>query len=186
VVRGLIASDEVALRALAAAEIEIQQGADVESWKEQLLALGVQEADFSGLKQVRSPPASPSKTPFRTFKGPDGFTILVGRNSHENDQLSTRVARANDIWMHSRGTPGAHVVVQCGNKEPSKETLQLAANLTIFYSAATDSRKAAVLVARAKDVVKFKGAALGAVHVRREEPSLMGYPADVPQQCKQA
>ena len=41
-----------------------------------------------------------------------GAAILVGRGAAENDRLTLRVARGNDLWLHARGVPGAHVVVR--------------------------------------------------------------------------
>ena len=38
--------------------------------------------------------------------------VLVGRNNKQNDELTTRVAKAGDVWMHARGCPGAHVLLR--------------------------------------------------------------------------
>jgi predicted ribosome quality control (RQC) complex YloA/Tae2 family protein len=48
----------------------------------------------------------------RTFISPRGVLILVGRNKNENDRLTCKIAREPDVWMHARGSPGAHVVLQ--------------------------------------------------------------------------
>lgn len=71
----------------------------------------------------------------RTFTSKDGSTILVGKSKDENLELTFKVARGNDIWMHVRGKPGAHTVIpiQTG-KSASLETLLDAAALTVFYS----------------------------------------------------
>jgi predicted ribosome quality control (RQC) complex YloA/Tae2 family protein len=191
VVRDLLTASQEAVEKLEVVETELQEeGSDPMSQKPGLLELGLRESDFS--IETKAPkargggevPAKP-RTPFRMFEGPDGATILVGRNSRENDQLSARVARNNDIWMHARTTAGAHVVVQSpsAKTDASPESLQMAANLAIFYSEARDARKAVVLVARARHVVKFKGAPLGAVRVRLEERSLFGFPENVPEEC---
>jgi predicted ribosome quality control (RQC) complex YloA/Tae2 family protein len=71
----------------------------------------------------------------RTFQSKDGITILVGKTRDENLELTFKVARGNDVWMHLRGRPGAHVVipVQPGKSTPL-ETLLDAAVLAVFYS----------------------------------------------------
>jgi predicted ribosome quality control (RQC) complex YloA/Tae2 family protein len=71
----------------------------------------------------------------RTFTSKDGLPILVGKTRDENLELTFKVARGNDVWMHLRGRPGAHVVipVQSGKSTPL-ETLLDAAVLTVFYS----------------------------------------------------
>ena len=60
-----------------------------------------------------------------------GVPILVGRNRKENEQLSLRVAREPDVWMHVRGVPGAHVLLQMsrvkGKEPPAEECMQMAA-----------------------------------------------------------
>ena len=38
--------------------------------------------------------------------------VLVGRNNKQNDELTNRVAKAGDVWMHARGFPGAHVLLR--------------------------------------------------------------------------
>ena len=50
--------------------------------------------------------------PYRAFRSLAGLPILVGRGAAENDELTRRVARGNDLWLHARGQAGAHVVVR--------------------------------------------------------------------------
>lgn len=71
----------------------------------------------------------------KSFLSKDGWTIWAGRSKDENLELTFRHARGNDLWMHVRGRPGAHVVipVQPGKSVPL-ETLLDAAALTIHYS----------------------------------------------------
>lgn len=38
--------------------------------------------------------------------------VLVGRNNKQNDELTNKVAKARDVWMHARGCPGAHVLLR--------------------------------------------------------------------------
>lgn len=187
VVHDLLNVNKASVQSLEVIVAALKEGADPLSWKEELLNLGLREADFHAPVLKVQEPALPVKprTPFRMFNGSDGSTILIGRNSRENDQLSTKVAKDHDVWMHSRATPGAHVIVRApaNNTEPSREALQLAANLAIFYSEARTNKKALVLVAKARHVIKFRGAPMGAVRVREEEPSMFGFPENVPEEC---
>lgn len=71
----------------------------------------------------------------RTFRSKDGLTILVGKSRDENLELTFKVARGNDMWLHLRGRPGAHVVVPVPTgKSTPLETLLDAAVLAVFYS----------------------------------------------------
>ena len=121
-------------------------------------------------KQQR--PASPYSN-IRKLKSPGGCTVLVGRNRRGNEYLSFQVARGNDIWMHSRGCPGAHVLIQYrrGSPEPTDACWQFAANLAIFYSDNRTERKAEVTAAEAKHLLKPRGAPLGALKAKRRTSS---------------
>jgi len=71
----------------------------------------------------------------KTFVSRDGFPIWVGRTKDENQELTFKQARGNDIWLHVKARPGAHVVVPVpAGKSASLETLLDAAQLTLFYS----------------------------------------------------
>ncbi|MFL5814694.1 MAG: NFACT RNA binding domain-containing protein [Bdellovibrionia bacterium] len=71
----------------------------------------------------------------KTFVSKDGLSIFVGRSKDENLELTFKHSRGNDIWMHVRGRPGAHLLIplQPGKSAPL-ETLLDAAVLCIYYS----------------------------------------------------
>ena len=124
----------------------------------------------------------------RRMKSPGGCTVLVGRNRRGNEYLSMSVARGDDIWMHARGCPGAHVLIQVrrGGVQPTDDCLAFAANLAAFYSDARNERKASITAAEPKHILKPRGAPLGAVKLREELYTIMGRPDDVPEECKVA
>jgi hypothetical protein len=77
----------------------------------------------------------PSAWQGKVFISKDGFPILVGKSRDENLELTFRIARGNDLWMHVRGRPGAHVVIPVPTgKTIPLETLLDAAALCIFWS----------------------------------------------------
>jgi len=110
----------------------------------------------------------------RSFVSSEGFTILVGRNARENDNLSLRMARGNDIFLHASGRPGAHVIIRTvAGKTVPRDTLLEAAQLALYYS--LTRRSSAVFVegasadvdyAPAKLLSKPKGAPPGLVLLR--------------------
>lgn len=57
----------------------------------------------------------------RKLKSPGGCTVFVGRNRRGNEHLSLTVARGNDIWMHSRGCPGAVSSLVDGETYPNMQ-----------------------------------------------------------------
>lgn len=137
-------------------------------------------------KSNRDKKSSKQEQTFRKFLSPGGCVVLVGRNRRDNESICFQVARGDDIWMHSRGCPGAHVLLQVrrGSPRPTEECMQFAANLASFYSDARTERKAPITTASPKHIQKPKGAPLGAVKVRQELNTLTGYPADVDDELK--
>jgi len=123
---------------------------------------------------------------FRRFKSPNGCVVLVGRNRRDNEAICFQVARGDDVWMHSRGCPGAHVLLQIrrGSPVPSNQDFQFAADLAAFYSDARTERKAPITTADAKHIQKPRGAPLGAVKVRQEREMWVGFPENVAEELK--
>lgn len=114
--------------------------------------------------------ADERRGPFRRFISADGFTIFVGRNARENDELTFGLAKSDDLWLHARGTPGSHVVVRLEKgSEPAPETIRDAATLALLYSDLKKSGKGDVIYTRRKWVKKAKGQAPGAVTVTQEK-----------------
>jgi predicted ribosome quality control (RQC) complex YloA/Tae2 family protein len=112
----------------------------------------------------------------RRFTSPGGLTVLVGRNSRQNDDLTMRRAKDPDVWMHARGVPGAHVLLRVPpGAAPADADVQFAADLAAFYSKARTEGKAAVTCARPADLSKPRGARPGQVLVKKETV-VMGQP----------
>ena len=89
--------------------------------------------------------------------------------SHLNDQLTVRVAKGNDLWLHVRGRTGAHVVLQLPRgASPDQESLLDAAHLAAWFSDARGEAAPEVVYTRAKHVRKVKGSAPGAVTYSQE------------------
>lgn len=111
--------------------------------------------------------------PYRAFRSLAGLSILVGRGAEENDELTRRVARGNDLWLHARGQAGAHVVVRLGKAPPDQETLLDAAHLAAHFSDGRGAPQLEVDATRVKHVRKVKGAAPGAVTYSQEKVILL-------------
>ena len=108
--------------------------------------------------------------PFRRFCSADGLPVFVGRNAHENDELTFGLAKSEDLWLHARGAPGSHVIVRLEKgQEAPPETLRDAATLALLYSDLKKSGKGEVIYTKRKWVKKAKGQAPGAVQVTQEQ-----------------
>lgn len=112
---------------------------------------------------------------YRSFVSSDGFEILVGRGAKDNDHLSFRVAKSQDLWLHAADYPGSHVIVRNPNrKEIPPKTLLEAAQLAAFYSQAKKQPKAAVNYTQQKHVSKIKGGAPGLVRLSSFKTIMVG------------
>ncbi len=119
-------------------------------------------------RQVHRPGtrAAPVRLPYREFRGGAGGVILVGRGRKQNDELSLKIARGRDVWMHARDWAGAHVVLRMGRGgEPSQSDMQDAALLAAHFSKGREDTLVDVTYTRAKYVKKPKGAPAGMVSV---------------------
>ena len=106
--------------------------------------------------------------PYRTFRSLAGLALLVGRGAEENDELTRRVARGNDLWLHARGQTGAHVVIRLGGRPVDQDSLLDAAHLAAHFSDARGEPQVEVACTQAKHVRKPRGAAPGAVTYSQE------------------
>lgn len=114
-------------------------------------------------KQKNSKPEK-IKTQFpHVFVSDDNFEILVGRNNVQNDELTFKMARRTDYWLHTQKVHGSHVIIRCDSLEPPERTLLQAASLAVYYSQARDGGKTAVDYTMVRNIKKPGGALPGKV-----------------------
>jgi predicted ribosome quality control (RQC) complex YloA/Tae2 family protein len=98
-----------------------------------------------------------------------GFPIFVGRNARQNEQVTFERAGPEDLWLHVRGLPGAHVIIKRDRREVPDAVVQRAAELAAYYSRARDSEtQVAVVVTERRFVRRMRGKYPGMVTVRNE------------------
>jgi hypothetical protein len=97
---------------------------------------------LGGRSVARGGDGSPA-LPYRRFRSSGGLEIRVGRGARKNDDLTFRHAAPDDVWLHVRESPGAHVVLRWGRSEnPPARDLEEAAILAALHS---DARHAGVV-----------------------------------------
>ncbi len=111
--------------------------------------------------------ARPRPSPLR-FLSPEGFTLLVGRNARENERVTFQMAHPQDLWLHVRDAPGAHVIVRSGGRPVGEPTLRLAAQLAAYFSRLRGERAVAVALTERRFVTRRRGGHPGQVHYRQE------------------
>jgi predicted ribosome quality control (RQC) complex YloA/Tae2 family protein len=117
---------------------------------EHALGLGTQTHDRDSNKKIAGYSG-------KIYRSQEGLVILSGRSKDENLELTFKVARGNDLWLHVKGRPGSHTVILLPpNKTASLETLLDAANLCILHSGGKDWGKTEVDYTPRKYVKKIK------------------------------
>ena len=76
---------------------------------------------------------------YLAFTSSEGFPIYVGRNNRQNQELTLKFARKDDMWFHVKNGPGSHVIIKTDGEELSDETILEGAALAAYYSRARQS-----------------------------------------------
>lgn len=161
-------SGELALTRLADAE---EEAAHLDEALRLLEEGRVSEAEAFAPPPRRRGKRGPSsrRLPYRQFFTSGGVELRVGRSARENDDLTFRHSKGNDVWLHVRGRPGAHVVIRDAGPSPPTELLVLGAQLALKHSGIMDGAREEVAWTRVKHVRKPRGMAAGAVLVGSEK-----------------
>lgn len=120
------------------------------------------ETGYLKKAKAREKERSKPQAPLR-FVTDDGFEVLVGRSNVQNDELTTKIARRTDWWLHTQKVHGSHVILRCEGLEPSALALEQAAALAATYSQGRDGGKIPVDCTMVRNVRKPSGAMPGKV-----------------------
>ena len=131
--------------------------AELEEIRQELQSGGYLRQD-TGRKKMKQ-----SKLPPMRFESTDGFPIYVGRNNRQNDELTFRLARKDDIWCHASKVHGSHVIISCGGKTPPDNTITQAAQLAAYYAETGGGQNIPVDVTVVKQVKKIPSGKPGMV-----------------------
>lgn len=102
-----------------------------------------------------------------------GFPVFVGRNAPQNEKVTFERGRPEDLWLHVRGLPGAHVIIKTDRRHVPDEVVRDAAALAAYYSAARDTDRADVDVTERRFVKRAPGKRPGLVTYRNERTVLV-------------
>ena len=131
--------------------------AELEEIRQELQSGGYLRQD-TGRKKMKQ-----SKLPPMRFESTDGFPIYVGRNNRQNDELTFRLARKDDLWCHASKVHGSHVIISCGGKTPPDNTITQAAQLAAYYAETGGGQNIPVDVTVVKQVKKIPSGKPGMV-----------------------
>lgn len=134
-----------------------QSDQELEEIKQELRAEGYLRAD-TAKKRIRQSKLAPMR-----FASTDGYPIYVGRNNRQNEELTFRLARKDDLWLHAQKVHGSHVIISCGGTTPPDDTVTQAAQLAAYYAESTGGQNIPVDITAVKQVKKTPGGKPGMV-----------------------
>ncbi len=137
------------------------------------------------IKQKNKKPEKDNiKIKFKHYLLEGKYHLYVGKDSRNNDLLTTKFARQNDYWFHARGVSGSHAVLRVDNTKEAvpKNILKAAASIAAFHSKAKTAGLAPVSYTFKKYVIKKKGMEPGKVALLKEE-TLLAHP-EIPKNCE--
>ncbi len=123
------------------------------------------------------------KTKFKHYVIENKFNVYVGKDSKNNDLLTTKFAKQNDYWFHARSVPGSHVVLRVENTKEiiPKNILKKVASIAAFHSKAKTAGIVPVSFTLKKYVIKKKGMDAGKVALLKEDVLLVS--PEIPKNC---
>jgi predicted ribosome quality control (RQC) complex YloA/Tae2 family protein len=133
-----------------------------------VVAEALAEASYYRSRRERKQRQKQASTRYLRLAAPDGAMVWVGKNALQNAHLTFSRAAADDLWLHARNLPGAHVVIPTAAGLPSETDVLWAAGVAAWYSRARHDTAVEVDVTLKKYVRAIKGAAPGLVTYRHE------------------
>ena len=162
IIRELLEQDKKELEYLTSVFVSL---CDAES-EEDLEQIRTELVEGHYLKPRSLKSKKPNLSHPREFLTDDGYTVYVGKSNLQNDYLTVRLSRKNDIWLHTKGVHGSHALLvtkgQTLDEIPDTALLQAAA-LAAFYSKGKESSKVEVDYCPVQNVKKPAGGKPGMV-----------------------
>ncbi len=128
------------------------------------------ECEQAGLikKNHKPTPYKTDKKNFIRYPLASGALVIIGRNNAQNDYLTHRFARPNDLWFHTLHIQGSHVILQSPG-QATDEDISLAAAYSAYYSNAKDSTHVPVDYTLVKNIKKPPASPLGYVTYTKQK-----------------
>ncbi|ONI45073.1 hypothetical protein AN641_04940 [Candidatus Epulonipiscioides gigas] len=137
----------------------LQNESDILELRQELIEMGY-------LKRKHKDPKKKVKNqaPYMKFKTSSDLVVYVGKNNFQNDDLTMKFAKANDLWFHIKAGPGSHVIMKIPNGyEATEDDLYEGAMLAAYFSSGKQSSNVPIDYTTRKNVKKVPGAKPGMV-----------------------
>ena len=143
-------------------QTEIASLEDAQEIREELIEAGL-------LKEKRKPSQKQKKQRpnYLLIEFDDKTTIFVGKNNLQNDALTFKIAKKEDLWFHAAQTFGAHVIMK--TDEITEPKMELCAHLAAYYSNARDSANVEIFYTQVRNLKKIPGKQPGMVRISSQQ-----------------
>ncbi len=134
---------------------------NIQEIKQEMIKLGLVKPAAKGKQKQQILPNKPYQWAISA-----DLTIFIGKNSKQNENLTCKYAKSYDLWLHTKNSPGSHVIIHKNNEAAPINDLVLAkaASLAAYYSKQKNNSKVDVDYTEIKNVKKPPNSPLGFVH----------------------
>jgi len=120
------------------------------------------------INKIKHKPINKDSNPIE-INSPEGIVIQIGRNMRQNDLISFKFSKKQDLWFHAQETPGSHVILKASTKTPTEADIQISADIAAFFCKAKGNIKVPITLVKIKDLQKIKNGGLGCVSFKSSE-----------------
>ncbi|OON95500.1 MAG: hypothetical protein ATN36_08365 [Epulopiscium sp. Nele67-Bin005] len=137
----------------------LQSEGDILELRQELIEMGYMK------RRAKHPKKVPKNThPYMQFKTTSGLDVYVGKNNFQNDTLTMKFAKSNDLWLHIKDGPGSHVIIKVPHQyEISDQDILEGAYLASYFSSGKQSSHVPIDYTLRKNVKKIPNAKPGMV-----------------------
>lgn len=153
----LALEEEEYLESVALETERAQTPSELDEIRRELIGAGIIKVHDKKKKEKKAPVSAPVEYHF------EGYTIYSGKNNVQNDYLTMKMGRANDLWLHTKNIPGSHVLVKYKGEDFPNSVIETAAVIAATNSKGASSPKVDVDYCPVSHVRKPNGAKAGMV-----------------------
>lgn len=135
---------------------------DATEIQEELIAQGIVSAKRFKMKQSKNPKKK-KKPNVTIINYDDETTIYVGKNNIQNDYVTFKLGRKDDMWFHAAYDFGAHVLIQTPSLDEAK--IRLCAHLAAYFSKSRLGSSVEVHYTQIRNIKKVPGGQMGLVSI---------------------
>lgn len=141
----------------------IQTSLEMASCEEDLKEIKEELIQFNYIRRKSTDKKSRFKSRPLHYISSGGHHIYVGKNNHQNEEITFNIANGNDLWFHAKDMPGSHVILKTNGDKITDKEYEEAGRLAAHYSRGGTQDKVEIDYIEKKHVKKVNGGAPGFV-----------------------